>query len=77
MGKSYEAAQVYYKGEKVNTQNVPSLTKGNYLEIRPAIQFIFLSNTRLDISFSRALLNQSYVKTNTPFYINLQHSFYF
>lgn len=77
MGKSYEAAQVYYKGEKVSTHNVPSLAKGNYLEIRPAIQFIFLSNTRLDISFSRAILNQTYVKTNTPFYINLQHSFYF
>ncbi|MGP8214672.1 MAG: hypothetical protein ACLQQ4_03830 [Bacteroidia bacterium] len=76
MGESYGAASITKKGEAVFSADVPSLSKGSYLEARPGLQFIFGSNTRLSFSPAFPLINRSYAKTYPVYYVYLQHDFF-
>jgi hypothetical protein len=76
LGKTYDAAEIHCMGEKVIIDNVPALSAGSYMELRPALQFIFWSNTRLDLSSSFLIHGDSYTKLYPVFYFNLQHYFY-
>jgi hypothetical protein len=76
LGRAYGAAEISMGGENLPVYNAPSLEAGHYLELRPAIQFIFWSNTRLDLSSSFLIFGESYTKFYPVFYMNLQHYFY-
>ncbi|HTB06556.1 MAG TPA: hypothetical protein VK806_06335 [Bacteroidia bacterium] len=77
VGETYQGMQSITKeGENVKWTNVPSLNSGSYLEARPSIQFIFLSNTRLDFSIAYLLAGQSYERSYPLYFINVQHNFY-
>ena len=76
LGRAYGGATIDMAGENVLTDGVPSLESGHYLELRPAIQFIFWSNTRLDVSSSFLVAGESYTKFYPVFYMSLQHYFY-
>jgi hypothetical protein len=76
LGRSYGGAEISMGGESVLIDDVPSLEPGHYLELRPAIQFVFWSNTRLDLSSSILLSGESYTKFYPVFYMGLQHYLY-
>lgn len=76
-GESYEGMQsITQNGQPVYWYNVPSLSSGHYLEARPAIQFIFLSNTRVDLSMAYLVSGQSYERSYPLYFISLIHNFY-
>jgi hypothetical protein len=77
VGESYGAMKSITKeGQPVNWYNVPSLDKGYYLEARPAIQFIFLSNTRLDLSMAFLMMGHSYERSYPIFFLSIIHDFF-
>ena len=77
IGKIYEAAEIEVDNQSVLIADVPGLEKGKYIEIRPSIQFIIHSNTRIDFSIAKPVMNMSYVRTYPAYYFNLQHYFFF
>jgi len=77
MGKTYGKADVKVDGSSVILADVPGLEKGNYIELRPSLQLIIHSNTRLDFSIAKPLLEKSYVRFYPAYYVNLQHYFFF
>ena len=77
VGKAYEGAKVFNKGQEVLISNVPGLEKGYYLECRPSMQFIFRSNLRIDLSVGFPVINRSYVHTSPVYFFTLQRYFYF
>lgn len=77
VGKVYGAASISKNGTSILIEDVPGLEAGNYLEVRPSIQFIFHSNLRLDLSVAEPIIGRSYTKTYPMFYFNLQRYFYF
>jgi hypothetical protein len=76
VGESYSGAKVIRNGRNVCTTDAPSLNAGYYHEIRPAIQFVLNSNTRLDISAAYLLEGNSYERTYPVFYLSITHNFY-
>jgi hypothetical protein len=77
MGKSYDKADVKVDGSSIILADVPGLESGNYIEVRPSVQLIIHSNTRLDFSIARPLKGKSYVRFYPAYYFNLQHYFFF
>lgn len=77
IGKSYEGAKIYSNGKEIIIASVPGLEKGNYIEFRPSVQFIFNSKLRIDLSVSRPIFNRSYVHPKYVFYFTIQRYFYF
>jgi len=75
-GETYNAANVLKNGQTVSTGDASSLLKGSYLEARPAIQFIILSNTRIDLSIASLLAGHSYERSYPLYFFTIQHSFY-
>jgi hypothetical protein len=75
MGKSYESAKVFQYGAEVPIET-DLLKAGNYVDVHPGLQFIFNSNTRLDLSVGAPLVRQAYTHFYPYFYIALQHYFY-
>jgi hypothetical protein len=75
-GESYNAAGVKQNGQSVNTSGAPSLLKGNYLEARPAVQFIVHSNTRMDVSVAFLTAGHSYERGYPVYSFSIIHSFY-
>lgn len=76
-GETYDAASVYKNSLPVYSGIAPSLAAGSYVEARPAIQFIFLSNTRVDISLAYLLAGHYYEEGFPVYYLSLQHTFNF
>ncbi len=90
LGEDYQAVKIYLS----NIQNANSpiyldpgslaLQAGRYLEARPGIQFIFNSNTRIDLSLATTipdgyggyLLGHSYTRMYPAYFINFQHYFF-
>lgn len=78
IGKSYQGATVYQYGGLVQVPvQTPLLQSGHYLEVHPAVQFIFNSNLRIDISSGFPLLGKSYTRFYPVYMIALQRYFYF
>lgn len=77
IGKTYNSVDITKDGQAVKLADAPGLEAGSYVEVRPALQFIIRSNTRIDLSVSQPLIGRSHVKTYPVFYLNLQHYFFF
>jgi hypothetical protein len=77
IGKSYNQANVYVNGEKKLMAHMPELKKGNYLEVRPSVQFIFNSNLRIDLSIAAPFVNRSYLRNYPTYYLSIQRYLYF
>jgi len=74
-GKSYESAKVYQSGNEVAIET-DFLKGGNYMDIHPGLQFIFSSNTRLDLSVGFPLIKYSYTHFYPYYYVALQRYLY-
>lgn len=72
MGKSYEALRVTKGDDAVIAYN-DGYKKGNYVELRPSVQFIIKSNLRIDCSTAFPLLNKSYVRKYPLYMLNIQY----
>ncbi len=75
VGKSYESARVCQNGMEIPLET-PLLKAGNYLDVHPGIQFIFNSNTRVDLSVGLPLLRQSYTHFYPFTYLSIQRYLY-
>ncbi|MBA3681924.1 MAG: hypothetical protein H0W73_12305 [Bacteroidetes bacterium] len=72
MGKSYDALKIENGGKAVATFD-NAYKKGNYLELRPAVQFIIKSNLRVDLSTAIPLVGKSYVRKYPLYQLNIQY----
>jgi hypothetical protein len=75
IGKSYGDLTIERKGQKYNSEK-QALQAGNYLEIRPAIQFIVKSNLRIDVGTALPILGKSYIRKYPMYQLNLQYYFF-
>jgi hypothetical protein len=75
-GKAYSEGGVTAQGKEVIISRDPPMLPGRYVEVRPAIQFLFWSNTRLDISPSFLVSGRTYTKFFPVWRFNLQYYFY-
>jgi len=76
IGETYKASAVSQNGRMVNASDAPSFSNGSYLEARPGIQFILLSNTRIDFSVGALVAGHSWERSYPLYYFNLLHIFY-
>lgn len=76
IGKSYSRLDVVKNGQAVNLTDANEFKGGNYLELRPAIQFIVKSNLRIDCSTAIPLVNRSYIRKYPMYLLNLQYYFF-
>ena len=76
IGKSYSRLDVVKNGQSVNLTNANEFKGGNYLELRPAIQFIIKSNLRIDCSTAIPLVNKSYIRKYPMYLLNIQYYFF-
>lgn len=77
IGKSYNQANIYVNGEKKSIDHIPELKKGNYIELRPSVQFIFNSNLRIDLSIATPFINRSFLRNYPIYYLSIQRYIYF
>lgn len=75
LGKSYEAIEVRKDREKVLSEHIDGYKKNNFVELRPAIQFIVKSNLRIDCSTIIPLVNKSYTRKYPSYLLNIQYYF--
>lgn len=77
IGKAYQGVFILNNEKEISVAGIPALEKGNYVEFRPAVQFIFHSNFRMDFSMGMPFIGRSYVRTYPVYFITLQRYFYF
>ena len=77
IGKAYQGAFILNNEKEISIADVPAMQKGNYVEFRPAVQLIFQSNLRMDISMGMPFIRRSYVRTYPVYYFTIQRYFYF
>ncbi|MCD6019509.1 MAG: hypothetical protein K0S53_2630 [Bacteroidetes bacterium] len=75
LGKAYDALTVTNNSYTVIATDEP-YQKGNYIEFRPAIQFIVKSNLRIDASTAFPLVNKSYIRKYPLYLLNVQYYFF-
>ncbi len=75
LGKSYDALNVT-KDQNTVIASDNAYKKGNYIEFRPAIQFIVKSNLRIDVSTAIPMVNRSYIRKYPLYLLNLQYYFF-
>lgn len=76
MNKIYEEAEYVHHGIPVNPDFYPVLVGCLYSEVRPAIQFIINSNTRIDASVSLPIYQRIETRSYPVYMINIQRYFY-
>lgn len=85
LGRAYEAASITYRGQTFTNSrfllagdpySYATLIRGNYIELRPALQFIFKSKTRVDLGASFPVYNKSYLYYYPLFFVNVQKYFF-
>lgn len=77
IGKAYQGAFILNNEKETDVSDVPALNKGNYVDFRPSVQFIFQSNLRVDLSMGTRLLGRSHVRSYPVYYFTIQRYFYF
>jgi len=77
IGKSYDKAKITLNDRPISVFNIATLEKGNYIEIRPSIQLILKSITRIDLSMGFPFINRSYVRTSPTYYFSIQRYFFY
>ncbi|MCE3227143.1 MAG: hypothetical protein K0S32_1694 [Bacteroidetes bacterium] len=75
LGKSYNDL-IVANGQNVVITMDNAYKKGNYIEFRPAIQFIIKSNLRVDCSTAFPLVKKSYIRKYPLYMINVQYYFF-
>jgi hypothetical protein len=73
IGKQYNALQVLQNNKNLVYENISTFKAGNYIELRPALQFIIKSNLRVDLSTSLPLYKKSYIRTYPLYVFNVQY----
>lgn len=77
LGKYSSKGNITQNGEIVFIgQDTPGLRANNYIEAHPGVQFIFNSNTRLDLGMGFPLLNRTFRHTYPLYFVQIQHYFY-
>jgi hypothetical protein len=72
LGKSYDALNVTSNANTVIASD-KAYQKGNYIEFRPAIQFIVKSNLRIDFSTAVPIVSKSYIRKYPLYLLNVQY----
>lgn len=72
LGKSYDELKVTNNNAAVIVTD-KAYRKGNYIEFRPAIQFIVKSNLRIDASTAFPLISKSYIRKYPLYLLNVQY----
>lgn len=76
IGKSYDHLTIEKNGSPICTPNTSKYIGSNYIEFRPAVQFIIKSNLRIDCSTAIPLVNRSYLRNYPLYLLNLQYYFF-
>lgn len=74
--KSYEQTNLNLYVELLGKANVDNGVKGNYVDIAPAIQFIFNSTTRLDLSYRWELAGNMVRNMPSSFTVRIEHNIF-
>lgn len=74
--KSYEQTNLNLYVELLGKANVDNGVKGNYVDIAPAIQFIFNSTTRLDLSYRWELAGNIVRNMPSSFTVRIEHNIF-
>ncbi len=77
MGKTFGSGQIHKNEQEVKILETDRFNGQSLMEARPALQFIFNSNTRVDLSCGFPVIGSSYARFYPAYYFNLQHFFYF
>ena len=73
LGKSYDAMSITNHSKEVFLQSNKAYDNGNYIEFRPAIQFIIKSNLRIDCSTALPIIGKSYLRNYPLYMLNIQY----
>lgn len=76
MNKIYGKAEYVHHDIKINEKYYPLLRGSHYSEVRPAVQFIINSNTRIDASVSLLIHQFIGIRRYPVYMINLQRYFF-
>jgi hypothetical protein len=76
VGKSYAPLSIGRDEKIMPMDRRVELCGGNYLELRPAIQFIIKSNLRVDLATAIPLIGKSYIRAYPLYMFNLQYYFF-
>jgi hypothetical protein len=76
LGKTYSDLSITQNGKQVDTRGHKGFIGGNYIEFRPAIQFIVKSNLRIDLATALPLVEQSYIRKYPLYQLNVQYYFF-
>jgi hypothetical protein len=74
--KSYEQTNLNLYVELLGKANMDNGAKGNYVDIAPAIQFIFNSTTRLDLSYRWELAGNMVRNMPSSFTVRIEHNIF-
>ncbi|UYQ91642.1 hypothetical protein MKQ68_16255 [Chitinophaga horti] len=74
--KSYEQTNMNLYVEFLGKANVDNGVKGNYVDIAPAVQFIFNSTTRLDLSYRWELAGNMVRNMPNSFTVRMEHNIF-
>jgi hypothetical protein len=75
--KTYTGAELFMSGNGVSTAGVTALQGGSYVTFMPSVQFIFHSNTRLNLSFGKPLVGTSEIHPYPFALVSIYRNFYF
>lgn len=76
IGKNYSELNLSKGQSNITLPSNNAFDGNNYIEIRPAIQFIVKSNLRIDCSTALPLIRQSYIRSYPVFLLNFQYYFF-
>lgn len=76
LGKSFGDAKINQNGNEVIPET-ELLLAGHYVEVHPALQFIFNSNLRVDLSVGFPLINKSLARFYPIYSVGIQRYFFF
>jgi hypothetical protein len=74
--KSYEQTNLNLYVEFLGKSNIDQYRAGYYVDVAPAIQFIFNSTTRLDLSYRTQLFGDMARNMDKSFLIRLEHNIF-
>jgi hypothetical protein len=74
--KSFEQTNLNLYVEFLGKTNTDNVAKGSYLDIAPALQLIFSSTTRLDLSYRTQMFGDMPRNTFNSFLIRIEHNIF-
>lgn len=74
--KSFQQTNLNLYLELLGKTNTDGVSRGSYLDVAPAIQFIFNSTTRLDLSYRTQLAGDMPRNTFNSFLIRFEHNIF-